>query len=246
MDLVKELQKLGWTELEARIYLTMVASPKSLTGYQVAKHARVARANVYPVLDRLLRRGAVIEDPDPSGNRYQAVPFNLVSQAQLRSVSQTLSAIEENLPPVHRQHRLITARGDNALQTHATKLVVAARHSLDIGASHKTIQPFAGVLNQAHDRGVAEQFLCFDNCPVPGCGVCHNPIPVSPGTFHSRGWLVLIRDNEETLIASGDGEKAELVLTNMEPVREILRILFAVVERKRENFEAQDTGNERN
>ncbi len=230
IDPVKELQKLGWTELEAKIYVSLITSPESLTGYQVAKMARVARANVYPVLDRLIRRGAVTEDPESPGPRYQAVSFNLVSQAQLAAVRQSLSAIEENLPEVRKPHRLITAHGESALHTHAAGLVAAARHHLDIGASYNTIQPFAGALQEANNRGVVEKFLCFDNCPAPGCGVCRNPAPVYPGEFSPRGWLMLIKDNDETLIAMGEGNQSELVLTNMEPIRESLRILFSVGE----------------
>lgn len=230
-DPVQELQKIGWTELEARLYVALVASPESLTGYQVAKAARVARANVYPVLERLVRRGAVTEDPESPGSRYRAVPFHLVSQAQLASVSQTLSAIEENLPEVHRNHWLTTARGERALETHARGLVTETKRYLEIGASHNTIRHLQSALQQAQSRGVQQKFLCFDNCPAPGCGVCRNPVPVSPGKFSPKGWLILIKDNDETLIAIGGGSQTDLVLTNMEPVRESLRILFSVVER---------------
>ncbi len=234
MDPVQELHKLGWTELEAKIYVSMTSSPQSLTGYQVAKMAGIARANVYPALDKLLRRGAITEDPHPSGPRYRAVAFKLVSQAQLRSVTKSLSQIEQNLPQVSRRHRLITAHGENMLESHAIALVTAAKSNLDIGASHNTIQSLATVLGQAHERGVGERFLCFDNCPVPGCGVCREPLWISAGNFNPRGWLVLTKDNEETLVAMGEGDETELVLTTMEPLRESLRVLFADLQRNRD------------
>jgi sugar-specific transcriptional regulator TrmB len=235
MDPVQELHKLGWTELEAKVYVSMTSSSQSLTGYQIAKIAGIARANVYPALDKLVLRGAILEEPQPSGSRYQAVPFKLISQAQLRSLSKSLSRIEQNLPQIPRRHRLITAHGQDILESYAINLVMDAKSYLDIGASHNTIQSLAIVLSQAHDRGVAERFVCFDNCPTPGCGVCRKPLGLSLGKFNPKGWLVLTKDNEETLIAMGTGDETELVLTSMEPVRESLRVLFSALQRNRDS-----------
>lgn len=139
IDAVTELQKLGWTEQEAKIYVTLIANSESLTGYQVEKLAHIARANVYPMLDRLVRRGAVTQEPQFSGLRYRAVPFRLVSQTELATVTQTLSTIAENLPQVHTQNRLITARGKRILETHVNGLALAAKDRLDFGASYNTV-----------------------------------------------------------------------------------------------------------
>jgi sugar-specific transcriptional regulator TrmB len=226
MDPVQALQEVGWSELEARVYVALTATDEALTGYQVAKIARSARANVYPVLEKLVRRGALVEEPQDQGPRYRPVPFNDIAHSQLSSMQKTLSAIAAMLPTSARPHTLVTARGDRAVWTHGMALVTATRRSLDIGASHGTVRPFAEPLAQARARGVHERFLCFDRCPAPGCGVCQNPIPVSTGEFNPTGWLVLLRDDAETLIAMGEGDDTELILTNMAPIRETLNMLF--------------------
>ena len=223
---VKELQEVGWSELEARVYVALVEAGDALTGYQVAKAARVARANVYPVLERLVRRGALLEEPHHTGPRYQALPFAAVSRAQITAMQNKLTAIEAALPTVRQPHTLVTARGDDAIWAHGLSLVTSARHHLDIGASLGTVQPFADALAGARERGVSERFLCFDHCPRPGCGVCQTPIAASTGEFNPKGWLVLLRDDEDALITVGSQDTAELVLTNMEPILETLKILF--------------------
>jgi hypothetical protein len=48
---------------------------------------------------------------------------------------------------------------------------------------------------------------------------------VFSGDFNPKGWLVLL-DGEEMLITVGTGDDAELVLTNMAPIRDTLRLLF--------------------
>ncbi len=226
MDPVKALQEVGWSELEARVYVSLIETGEALTGYQVAKVARVARANVYPVLERLVRRGALIEEPHQSGPRYRALPFATVSEAQMTVMQKTLTAIEAALPSVHRPSTLATARGEDALLAHGLSLVNSARLRLDVGASEGTIRHFSGALAQARERGVSERFLCFDHCPPPGCGVCQNPLVASTGEFNPKGWLVLLRDDEDTLISVGSGAQVDLLLTNMDPVRETLKLLF--------------------
>lgn len=226
MDPVKELQEVGWSELEARVYVALVETGDALTGYQVAKAARVARANVYPVLERLVRRGALLEEPQNPGPRYRALPFSTVSHAQMTTMQKKLTAIEAALPTVRRPKTLVTARGDDAVWVHGMSLVTSVRQRLDVGASLGTVRPFADVLAQARDRGVSERFLCFDHCPSPGCGVCQNPIAASTGEFNPKGWLVFLCDDEDMLITVGSGATAELVLTNMEPIRETLKMLF--------------------
>ncbi|PSR20342.1 MAG: TrmB family transcriptional regulator [Sulfobacillus acidophilus] len=226
MDLVQALQEVGWSELEARVYVALAATDEALTGYQVAKIARSARANVYPVLEKLVRRGALVEEPQDQGPRYRPVPFSDIAQSQLSSMKKTLGAIAAMLPTSARPQTLVTARGDKAVWTHGLKLLTSTHRTLDVGASHGTVKPFAEGLAEARERGVRERFLCFDRCPPPGCGVCQHPIPVSTGKFNPTGWLVLLRDNEETLIAMGEGDDSELVLTNMAPIRETLNMLF--------------------
>lgn len=231
MDAIGALQDVGWSELEARVYVALLEAEDAWTGYQVAKAARIARANVYPVLDRLVRRGALLQEPDGQSVRYRALPFEAVSRAQLTTMQQKLTAIKAALPSVSRPRTLVTARGDSAVLAQGIALVTAARQRLDVGASLGSVRPFADVLAQARDRGVQERFLCFDRCPPPGCGVCRNPVAVSTGEFNPTGWLVFVRDDEDALITVGAGEQAELVVTDMEPIREALKLLFRAGQR---------------
>jgi len=223
---IQALQEIGWSELEARVYVALVGTNEALTGYQIAKVARTARANVYPVLERLVRRGALMEEPNDQGLRYRPMPFAAVAHSQMTMMEQTLTAIEAALPTVRPIKTLVTSRGSQAVFTQGSALVSATRHHLDVGASQGTVQPFARALEEARERGVIERFLCFDHCPAPGCGVCQDPIGVSARAFHPTGWLVFMRDDEDTLITVGDGDEAELLLTNMAPIRETMKMLF--------------------
>lgn len=226
MDLVETLQDVGWSELEARVYLALVESAQPLTGYQTAKAARIARANVYPVIERLVRRGAVTEEPGDGAPRYRAVSFDVVARGHLASLEATLEAVQNALPSVKSAALLETGRGERAVRTHGLALIESARTTLAVGASAATVYPFAAALAVARERyGVEEHFGCFDSCPPPGCGVCRQPVPLFPGAFRPKGWLVIV-GAEETLVAVGTGESAEFVRTNLAPIRETLRMVL--------------------
>jgi len=228
VDPVQALQEVGWSELEARVYLTLMESEEPLTGYQIAKVARLARANVYTVVERLVRKGAVTEEPLEGVARYRAVSFDVVARGQLATVQKTLDAVRVALPTVKSPSRLSAGRGEGAVRVHGLALIAASQTRIDIGASQGTVQPFGDALGDARQRGVQEHFFCFDNCPAPGCGVCQNPTPVFSGGFNPKGWLVMLGE-EDTLVTVGSGNDAELILTNMAPIRETLRLLFKSV-----------------
>lgn len=58
-DLIRTLQRLDFTEYEAKVYLALVEQAP-LTGYGVARLSGVPRSKVYEVLEGLIARGAVL------------------------------------------------------------------------------------------------------------------------------------------------------------------------------------------
>ena len=72
-DTVALMQQLGFGGYEARAYIALLQrSP--LNGYELAKASGVPRSNIYPVLQKLEARGAVVRLEMPGGARYTPVP----------------------------------------------------------------------------------------------------------------------------------------------------------------------------
>ncbi len=228
MDVINGLQDLGWSQLEARVYVALLESGQALTGYQIAKASHVARANVYPVLDRLVRRGAVVESPGTDAVRYSALPFELVSQTQLSRWSQKLKDLAQALDRAARPPRIIVGRGEQAVLTHGLALIRKATYELAIGASCTTVKVFEEPLAQARLRGIHEQFWCFDRCSAPGCGICQDPLLVAHQPFRATGWFMLVRDQKESLIVAGQGKHLEVLVTDLAPIRETVTMLLSL------------------
>lgn len=230
---IDDLKALGWSEAEARVYLALHQEGQPRTGYQCAKLARLPRANVYPALERLVRRGAVVEVPDQAATQYQAVPFAQLSKVVVASVQERLVAIGHALSGTPEQPRIARGRGRLAFLREGTGVIQEADRTVDVGASVGTVRPFAEALEDARARGVATAYYCFDRCPPPGCGVCVDPVPVGGGPFTLHGWLTLLADDRAAVVATNVGTDPEVLRTDLPPLVETLRLLFARLAKER-------------
>lgn len=72
-DLVAHLQRIGLTQYEARIYITL-ARTGPLNGNEISQASGVPSSKTYETLRRLLTKGVVAAFPDASATRYVAHP----------------------------------------------------------------------------------------------------------------------------------------------------------------------------
>jgi HTH-type transcriptional regulator, sugar sensing transcriptional regulator len=70
---IERLTALGFSSQEARVYLALLQHP-SATGYEIAKHAGLQRANVYQVLSVLADRNVVDRTSESGPARFVAHP----------------------------------------------------------------------------------------------------------------------------------------------------------------------------
>jgi predicted transcriptional regulator len=230
---IDELKALGWSEAEARVYLALHRDGQPRTGYQCAKLARLPRANVYPALERLVRRGAVVEVPDQAATQYQAVAFRDLSRVVVASVQEHLAAVGRELSGIPDRPRIARSHGRLAFRREGTAAIRDAERTVDVGASVGTVDVFADVLADARARGVVTAYYCFDRCPPPGCGVCVDPVPVGGGPFTLHGWLTLLTDDRVAVVATNVGTDPEVLRTDLPPLVETLRLLFARLAKER-------------
>ncbi|WP_206742811.1 TrmB family transcriptional regulator [Sulfobacillus thermosulfidooxidans] len=225
-QIIEQLQSFGFSPIEARVYLTLASEKSALTGYQIAKMANLPRPNVYPALKRLVRRGACVEQPEGSSIRYMAVPFTVVGQSHVKNLQMQVEQLAQMIPEPSEENMVTRVEGTEALLVHGRRLIERATTHLDVGSSVGLITLFVNDLAKARERGVHQRYLCFDNCPVPGCGLCVAPLPITLENFRQTGWLTMIRDKQEALIVTGYPARPQVLLTTMEPVIFSLNMLI--------------------
>ena len=218
MTLVTKLREMGFTEVEAKAYLALAEAGQPLSGYEVAKLAGVPRPNIYPALQHLARRGAVVETVGEGPPRYRATPFRAIAEAALARLADNIRAVEAALDRPRERPGTCRARGREALRVHATDLVRRAEGTLAVAATPLVV-PLGPSLRDAERRGVRVRYVCLASCPPAGCGVCGTPRGgIRPPDGKVPDWLILVRDGEEMLAAAGPAEAPEIVMTRLPPL----------------------------
>ena len=93
IEIVKTLKQLGYTEYQARIYLTLsLRGPLNPT--EISTIANMPRPNVYPSLERLVGDGLVLRESVGRGPRYLAVPFDQVSKILNNQLEEKILLLE--------------------------------------------------------------------------------------------------------------------------------------------------------
>ncbi len=200
---IYSLQKLGFSQYEAQAYVTLLQhSP--LSGYELAKVSGIPRPNIYPVLQKLEERGAILRFDTPQGSRYAAVSaqeliqrLRLHYQDSLEDAQRSLSQVDLNSTPEYIWNTL----GYAAVLEHACGLIATAEETL-----LSALWPDeAAILDQdfrrAAQRGVTITTLCLASCPS-ACDHCQGHVlryPVAP--LQRQRWLMLIPDQRQLLAA---------------------------------------------
>src|SRR2546423_13803109 len=99
MEAAVFLQKLGFTEYEARAYVALLQrSP--LNGYELAKASGIPRPNIYAVLQKLEERTAAVRLESAAGTRYIPVAPEKLTQQPSAQFEDVLSVARQSLAEV--------------------------------------------------------------------------------------------------------------------------------------------------
>lgn len=160
----KELQDLGFTDYEAKIYISLLQhSP--VTAYEISKNNALPRPNVYSALDSLEKKQAVQRvslDPVRFVPVSPATLFSRISKA----VQDRCLALEiglEKLQPEEKTHYVWNIDTSEEARLKISQLILAAKSHIWIKAHHEELLPHLGELKLASKRGVSLLFILFGN-----------------------------------------------------------------------------------
>jgi sugar-specific transcriptional regulator TrmB len=206
----EHLEALGFSESEARAYASLVQSGP-MTGYQLAKASGVPRPNVYGVIDRLEKRGAVTRIGVGDGVKYAALPAREMLARLSSGIDGHLHGAQEALARLGGagEHEYVwnLVGYDNVLDR-AERMVRDAQQRLLIGVWSEESARLAEAVSRAQARGVEIATLCVQGCATE-CGGCRGDVYryAVTGTSATR-WLMVIADDRELVVGeiSPEGE----------------------------------------
>jgi len=98
-DPVAQLVALGFSDYEARAYVTLLKLGEA-TGYQVAKESGIPRSMIYQVLDKLIARGAVLTQSFGDLVRYAPDPPELLLERMQDDLAERVADLTASLQEV--------------------------------------------------------------------------------------------------------------------------------------------------
>ena len=163
VDIINHLSELGFTDYEAKAYTALVKrSP--LTGYELAKVSGVPRPNVYPVIERLQQKGAILSVGIEGGVKYAPVPpEELLSklsrsyQSHIQDASILLNQIQSSPQADYIWH----LQGYSNILDKSSELISNARKQILIGLWPAELQLLTPRLQKSKIQGINNTILSF-------------------------------------------------------------------------------------
>lgn len=204
------LQQAGFTDYEARAYIALLQkSPQ--TGYELAKHSGIPRANIYGVLQKLESRGAAVKVVSPDAVRYNAVSSELVIQRMKGSYLDMMQEIENHMQALTRNiegEHVESFEGYENLIFYTTDLLQSAREGVVVALHSKEAEQLTPPLAKTTESGIHLKTLCLSGCKEP-CQACHGefhqvsfPYPENPR------WFIAVAD--ESMLVAGEISKGQV------------------------------------
>lgn len=207
-DAAGHLTELGFTALEADIYLLLL-SESPVTGYRVAQLLGKPTGNVYKSIETLEQKGAVLVDEGESRLIRPVAPDELLSQLERRFASRRKSLADAlaNLGRESEDHRLYSLRSyDQVIERLRAMLAQCERVALlDLFPG-----PFAALrtdIEAAVARGISIYLEVYEPIELPGAEVAvswtpEQTIELWPGqgihvVIDSREWMVALLAKDE-------------------------------------------------
>ena len=160
--LLSDLQGVGFTEYEARVYLGLLQKSPA-TAYEVAKQHGLPRPNVYTVLETLERRGAVQRVSEDPVRMVPVDPQTLFDRIS-RTMAERCASLQERLESVTADEDLqyvwnLTSAAD--ANAEIGRLITEARQHIWIKTNTTLLASHLVALHEAAERGVSMLLVLF-------------------------------------------------------------------------------------
>ncbi len=160
--LSRDLQELGFTDYEARVYIALLQSSPA-TAYEISKQNGLPRPNAYSALESLERKQAV-QRVSTEPVRFVPVDPNHLLDRISRTVTERCTSLRdrlEQLKGVDETHHVWTVTGAADAGVKIGELIARAKRHAWIKAHHLELEPHRDALQAAADRGVAILLVMF-------------------------------------------------------------------------------------
>ncbi len=202
---VESLTVLGFSDLEARLYLHFAANGAD-TAYAAAKAVGKAVANSYKAVESLERKGAV-EATDGEPRMVRATPPGELMKRLRAGFERSAVAAEAELARIEPggvDERVYQLRSAELVLERSRELIANAERAVAVDLFPEVAAELGPELIAAAERGVSVAALVYEPIDLPGC----------TRVVHTEGGTVTRLIEAQHLLVSADAERVVLGLVD--------------------------------
>lgn len=203
MNLIADLQQIGLTEYEAKVYLALLHNHPA-TGYQLSKDSGVPRSMVYEVLKRLHGRGAALETIENRSTLYRPLPPHMLLDRHESEYRRRVANLRQGLDELYEataDDRVWSIIGHTATLSYAGQLIRQACKEMYLVLTDEDLTALYFEIRKACDAGVDINALLTGKGSLDCGRVAYHP-PLESELQGLTSTLLVVSDDKEALIAS--------------------------------------------
>jgi HTH-type transcriptional regulator, sugar sensing transcriptional regulator len=203
-DLVAHLQRLGFTQYEAQIYVALTRTG-ALNGNEISHASQVPSSKTYETLRKLVDKGAVAGFAEGEITKYVALPSAQVLDRYRKSISSTLEYLEVELAQLsayEAEEHVLSIRGEPSVLIQARAAIATAHTELYISLWSAELPALCSALRDAAGRGARIHLVLYGE-PLDvdfACVYHHSHAEIVKQRINGR-LLVLVADGLHTVVA---------------------------------------------
>ncbi|HEY5576035.1 MAG TPA: helix-turn-helix domain-containing protein [Clostridiaceae bacterium] len=200
-EILKEMQKIGFTSYESKIYLALLHRNPA-TGYEISKISGVPQAKVYENILRLGNRGAVLNVGNDPVKYVPLPPEKLLNKVNI-DFEKSIDLLKAKLPPLSsciEPDYVWNIRGYFSSMEKASQLIKEAKNKICLAIWGEDVMYLYNELSEAVTRGVETSILIYGRKNFIGlenvcyCGGEKKLLKTAGGR-----WITLVTDGKEVL-----------------------------------------------
>ena len=203
IDLQNKLTKIGFTEYEAKVYLTLLRENPA-TGYQVSKTSGVPRSMVYETLGRLHGRGVVLETIEGRATLYRPLAPELFLSRHESEHDRLITGLREGLEELYSERlddRVWSIEGREASLNYAANMIRQAQDELYLVIADEELVALEEEIEAACKRGLGVNTLLTGYGQLDCGRVARHP-PLESELQELTGTLLVAVEGGELLVAN--------------------------------------------
>ncbi|MEJ2758126.1 MAG: helix-turn-helix domain-containing protein [Anaerolineales bacterium] len=215
MELQKELQKIGFTEYEAKIYLALLKEYPN-TGYQISKKSGVPRSMVYEALGRLHAKGAVMETIESRATYYRPLPPETLLDQHLANLNNLIHDLKPGLSELYQSQddtSIWTLADQDAVSAYAIQMLENAENEVFLVINDEAVGNLYTTLEALSQREVSLNILGTGKTNFPFGKIVQHP-PLESQIQGLTDTLLILVDGKEVLVANTNGNTQATITKN--------------------------------